>query len=530
MMLARQIFKKSFLVRLAIIGIFYVLMQAVHPGTSKSNINQGLKPSTVETDSKSSQLKRFQSAQENVEQYSAVPTNIYTTFRCKNKKLVVNGQASNKEAHVCHFKNLCIKNGQFVAAFRKDGRDRPPFMFVTNKKYSSRRNVMTSPFLAEDNRDHRYGFTRRQGLEKEYGQGSIQIQAVDGPLKVAGNSEVVYHRELAAISSLYAAGNAGHMLWETFAPSFGAAEFLSVGSSGSMPRRVLFPQSCAHPDKDVLYEYPLRNCLYFTANYLGVVSDQAPYVVTEMNDGKTTCFSDVVLSNEWFNGFVHEDPISITVAHKSMRNYIYKRLNVTSQNGFQPKKSLTFLVQFKKSGRHGRMFQNATAVLEIVKQTIKKSQVPIELKVLDLENTSIQDQIRAIASADIYFTNGGSGFYLSNMLPDGAIVIAPAQCDIRQWVSEERRNILSHESSVNPQWYYRLEEPKDAFVECTPFEINMLNSLGYIDIYPIPIRPEDVQLSSNFYVQPHIVQETVMRAILVKSDSVTMVSDRYDQK
>ncbi|KAI3643630.1 hypothetical protein MP228_004999 [Amoeboaphelidium protococcarum] len=441
---------------------------------------------------------------------------LWTTYRCKNKKLVLYSPDENKEASACHFKNLCLRNGQFIAAFRPEKELRPPYLFQTDAEYQSQ-GQNDWPFRMQDNADGHYGFTRRVYLEENHHQNEVSVHQIDGPISKNDGSVIMYD-DLAVVTSLYAAGNAGHMLWEAFAPGFGASEFLSA-TSASQKRRILFSQSCRDNDRDVLYDYPVDNCLYFTASYVGLVSDQHPMVVTEMQDGKTHCFKDVVIPNQWFNRFVYDDPIATTQSHMQMRNYMYSRLGIKPQRRLRGQ-SLKFLVQLKKSGRHGRMFANSSEILSVIQSVINRHRilVDIQLQTLDLSSTSIQDQVRALSNADIYFTNGGSGLYLSNMLRDGTVVIAPTQCDVRRDMNEEKRYILKKLASTNPQWYHKFDQPDDTFIECTTYEVDMINSLGYINLLPLPVRPGDVLLDSNFHLRHQMVREYVSRAIHLMYD------------
>jgi hypothetical protein len=339
-----------------------------------------------------------------------------------------------------------------------------------------------------------------------------------------------YHHEIATISSLYAAGNAGHLLWEAFAPPFGAVNYFGIDTEGLKKRRTLHVSTCEDPNEDILYGYPIQNCKHYMDGFGPLVSDLEPFYLTHIPaDDKMHCFSDLVIANEWENAFVEEDgktnSYAVSAAHRSMRNQIYKRLGLTlKKTGENPseERPLRLLVQFKTSGRHGRMFQNREEVMQTIETTIAENfpgQVNVE--VLNLDSTTIADQIRALASADIYFTNGGSGFYLSNMLQEGTIVVAPTQCDVRSPSVFESRPRAGSLLEIK-HWNTRIARPNEEpyYVECTAFEVNMISQLSYIDVFPLQVYPGDVHPNSNYYIQPYVVKETLSRAIRVRLDSL----------
>jgi hypothetical protein len=149
---------------------------------------------------------------------------------------------------------------------------------------------------------------------------------------------------------------------------------------------------------------------------------------------KLACFERVQIGMRHFDALAQEHPTynALQVDFFSrVRDYILHHPRIEDAVKRNIGDSIVILVHDKKRGRHAHRFANIGYVREFVREKLGDNfaGVPIDVQYITwtYEQEAI-DQIRKVASADVYFSDSGSALYYSSFLAPGSAVITSAQC------------------------------------------------------------------------------------------------------
>ncbi|CAF3959834.1 unnamed protein product [Adineta steineri] len=353
----------------------------------------------------------------------------------------------------CKFSNICVR-GSSVFLTLQDNINVRPWLGVKPSVPSSLEDMegqfnmrsftyQRSQFL--DGPPRPIGLVARVGGDRRRNF-TFQPEIISFS-QFTSNYTVDYRDELLIPVSLYAAGNAGHMLWETLAPALGLASYFGHSfSPGDRPLRLLVLNHCDEPnDWDILFGYPVG------------ISGYGP-----------------------FHSFIAGQTVMSSIGNRALRDALYFRLGLKTVR--VKRKSLHITVQIKRVGRHGGIMDNREEVESFIKANfVSYKKFHIQVTILNLEITTITDQIRMLASTDIYFSSGGTGLYMSSLLPDDTIVIGIPKCE--------------HGCGFN--------------------EIHQIQTLSNVHLLPFPLSDSDLDIiDRNHYKLPILyLNETLCIAI-----------------
>ncbi|CAF1463120.1 unnamed protein product [Adineta steineri] len=391
----------------------------------------------------------------------------------------------------CKFSNICVR-GSSVFLTLQDNINVRPWLGVKPSVPSSLEDMegqfnmrsftyQRSQFL--DGPPRPIGLVARVGGDRRRNF-TFQPEIISFS-QFTSNYTVDYRDELLIPVSLYAAGNAGHMLWETLAPALGLASYFGHSfSPGDRPLRLLVLNHCDEPnDWDILFGYPVVSCYRYVEGFLSLLSDKPPIFLSKrpyIKNERPLCFSQGISGYGPFHSFIAGQTVMSSIGNRALRDALYFRLGLKTVR--VKRKSLHITVQIKRVGRHGGIMDNREEVESFIKANfVSYKKFHIQVTILNLEITTITDQIRMLASTDIYFSSGGTGLYMSSLLPDDTIVIGIPKCE--------------HGCGFN--------------------EIHQIQTLSNVHLLPFPLSDSDLDIiDRNHYKLPILyLNETLCIAI-----------------